>query len=386
MSNIKNIRLALEDGLEVKGYSFGYEGSSAGEVVFNTAMTGYPESLTDPSYKGQILILTYPLIGNYGVPPVEYENNLIQNFESNAIHISGLVISDYSYDSSHWKSQMSLSDWLVRNKIPAIHGVDTRMLTKRIRERGALLGKIIYEKNDILLHDPNQENLVAMVSTSEKVVYGNGRYRILLVDCGVKYNIIRRLLMRDTTVIRVPWDYDFTKEEYDGLFISNGPGDPVKCGTTINHLSEEIKKDKPVFGICLGNQLLALAAGGKTYKMKQLSGFKTYSKTKAKYRNGRVYVIKNYNWQPVAQRCYFTDYHIFDYSNDTIVMEKIYDRNDSLAFETKFVFDKYGNVLETRSLSRKRATGWGIDVTHYSYDANQTDRCIFNYKFDKGNS
>jgi hypothetical protein len=125
---------------------------------------------------------------------------------------------------------------------------------------------------------------------------------------------------------------------------------------------------------------------GKTYKMKQLSGFKTYSKTKAKYRNGRVYVIKNYNWQPVAQRCYFTDYHIFDYSNDTIVMEKIYDRNDSLAFETKFVFDKYGNVLETRSLSRKRATGWGIDVTHYSYDANQTDRCIFNYKFDDQNN
>ncbi len=268
MLNIKNIRLALEDGLEVKGYSFGYEGSSAGEVVFNTAMTGYPESLTDPSYKGQILILTYPLIGNYGVPPVEYENNLIQNFESNAIHISGLVISDYSYDSSHWKSQMSLSDWLVRNKIPAIHGVDTRMLTKRIRERGALLGKIIYEKKDILLHDPNQENLVAMVSTNEKVVYGNGRYRILLVDCGVKYNIIRRLLMRDTTVIRVPWDYDYSSEDYDGLFLSNGPGDPKMCRAAIDNIRKSLDGDKPIFGICLGNQLMALAAGADTYKLR----------------------------------------------------------------------------------------------------------------------
>lgn len=268
MPNEPNIRLVLEKGLEIKGKSFGFPESTSGEVVFNTAMTGYPESLTDPSYKGQILILTYPLIGNYGVPSTEVENNLLKNFESDRIHISGLVISDYSFDSSHWKSQKSLSEWLIENKIPAMYDVDTRMLTKIIREKGSMPGKIIFDNNKIDFYNPDKDNLVAEVSTNKKQIYGNGKNKILLVDCGVKYNIIRRLLTRDTTVIRVPWDYDFTKEDYDGLFISNGPGDPKICVTTINNLSVVIKKDKPIFGICLGNQLLCLAAGGDTYKLK----------------------------------------------------------------------------------------------------------------------
>jgi carbamoyl-phosphate synthase small subunit len=268
MPNEQNIKLVLESGLEIRGGSFGFSESTSGEVVFNTAMTGYPESLTDPSYKGQILILTYPLIGNYGVPSADFENNLLRNFESDRIHISGLVISDYSSDSSHWKSQKSLSEWLIENKIPAMYDVDTRMLTKIIREKGSMLGKIILGNKDVEFYNPDRDNLVAGVSINEKQIYGNGRYKILLIDCGVKYNIIRRLLTRDTTVIRVPWDYDFTNEEYDGLFISNGPGDPKMCGATINNLSVAIKKDKPIFGICLGNQLLCLAAGGDTYKLK----------------------------------------------------------------------------------------------------------------------
>lgn len=263
-----NIKLVLENNLEVKGYSFGYPSSVSGEVVFNTAMTGYPESLTDPSYKGQILILTYPLIGNYGVPDFEYENKLLKNFESDRIHISGLIISDYSFNSSHWKSKKSLSDWLYENKIPAVHGVDTRKLTKVIREKGSMPGKIIFENKIPGFSKPDETNPVDEVSIKEKLTYGNGKYKIILVDCGVKFNIIRKLIRYETTIIRVPWDYDFTKEDYDGLFISNGPGDPVKCEATINHLGKAIKEDKPVFGICLGNQLLALAAGGKTYKLK----------------------------------------------------------------------------------------------------------------------
>lgn len=269
MINSPKIKLVLEDGTEFAGKSFGYEGSVSGEVVFNTAMTGYPESLTDPSYKGQILILTYPLIGNYGVPENVKEDNLYKFYESYALHISALIISDYSFEYSHWNADKSLAEWLKRNKIPGIYGLDTRQLTKIIREKGTMLGKIIFEdQGDLEFYNPDKDNLVSQVSIKQKEVYGDGAYKILLVDCGVKYNIIRNLLKRDTTVIRVPWDYDFSNEEYDGLFITNGPGDPKMCTATIEHIRKALNGDKPIFGICLGNQLLALAAGADTYKLK----------------------------------------------------------------------------------------------------------------------
>ena len=264
----KSISLRLEDGSEFTGRSFGYEGSIAGEVVFNTAMTGYPESLTDPSYKGQILVLTYPIVGNYGVPNEETEHDLYRFFESDMLHISALVISDYSAEYSHWNAQKSLGDWLKQHKIPGIYDVDTRHITKLLREKGSMLGKIVFDDHEPETYDPNQDNLVAQVSIGKKAVYGNGKYRILLLDCGVKYNIIRYLLERDTTVIRVPWDHDISKESYDGLFISNGPGDPKQCRATIETLSKSYAADIPVFGICLGNQLMALAAGADTYKLK----------------------------------------------------------------------------------------------------------------------
>lgn len=263
----KKIKIILEDGTEIAGKSFGAERSIAGEVVFNTAMTGYPESLTDPSYKGQILVLTYPIVGNYGVPVKIKENELDKFFESSELHISGLVISDYSEEYSHWNAEKSLGDWLKEYDVPGIFDVDTRKLTKILREKGSMLGKIVYDK-DVDFYDPNQENLVSQVSIDKKQVYGSGNYKILLVDCGVKYNIIRYLLERDTTVIRVPWDYNFLDEEYDGLFISNGPGDPKKCDITIENLKKAFDMDKPVFGICLGNQLMGLASGADSYKLK----------------------------------------------------------------------------------------------------------------------
>jgi len=238
-----NIKLILEDGAEFDGISFGFEKSVSGEVVFNTAMTGYPESLTDPSYKGQILVLTYPLIGNYGVPDTVKDHNLMKYFESDRLHISGLIVSDYSVEYSHWNANRSLGDWLKDSKIPGILGIDTRYLTKILREKGTMLGKIIYEDEDVELYDPNKDNLVAQVSIKEKETYGDGRYRIILIDCGVKYNIIRDLLQRDTTVIRVPWDYDFFSEKYDGLFISNGPGDPKQCVATVQNLSKAFQQD-----------------------------------------------------------------------------------------------------------------------------------------------
>lgn len=268
MVKARNARLVLENGKEFSGRSFGFDASIAGEVVFNTAMTGYPESLTDPSYKGQILVATYPLIGNYGVPGRMMENDMFKFFESESIHISGLVISDYSEEYSHWNAEKSLGQWLAEHKVPAIFGVDTRELTKILREHGCMLGKIIVNDQNTDWYDPNVDNLVDRVSTKEKTVYGNGTHRILLVDCGVKYNIIRSLLKYDTTVIRVPWDYDYSNEEYDGLFISNGPGDPAVCVAAIDQLKIAMDKPEPIFGICLGSQLLGIASGASTYKLK----------------------------------------------------------------------------------------------------------------------
>ncbi|MDY0296847.1 MAG: glutamine-hydrolyzing carbamoyl-phosphate synthase small subunit [Acidobacteriota bacterium] len=262
------VTLTLEDGTRFTGKSFGSATPSAGEVVFNTAMTGYPESLTDPSYRGQILCLTYPLIGNYGAPGDEMSDDLLRFRESSSIHISGLIVSDYSMRYSHWNASQSLHEWLQANGIPGLFGVDTRALTKRLREKGAMLGRLEPAGTETEFVDPNSRNLVAEVSTREVKTYGSGRYRIVLVDCGVKYNIIRSLLKYDTTVIRVPWDYDYHTIDFDGLFISNGPGDPVMCAAAIENISRSLKEEIPIFGICLGNQLLALASGASTYKLR----------------------------------------------------------------------------------------------------------------------
>lgn len=266
--NKTHARLVLQNGEVFHGKSFGQPISSAGEVVFNTAMTGYPESLTDPSYKGQILITTYPMIGNYGVPSNIGELGIANRLESGNIQISGLVISDREQGYSHWDASFGLGEWLANEGVPGIYGVDTRALTQLIREDGSMLGKIIVDDKDTPWYDPNILNLVEQVSTKEKIVYGKGAIKIMLVDCGVKFNIIRNLLKYDTTVIRVPYDYNFLEEEYDGLFITNGPGDPARCTKTIAHLKQAIQRDIPIFGICLGSQLLALAAGAKTYKLK----------------------------------------------------------------------------------------------------------------------
>jgi len=268
MLQTKQAKLTLEDGTVFKGKSFGSELSVAGEVVFYTAMTGYPESLTDPSYTGQILVSTYPMIGNYGVPSEKTKDGIHKFFESNKLHIKGLIISDYSFEFSHWNAQKSLSNWLKEYKVPGLFDIDTRALTKILRQKGSMLGKIEFEDEKTDFFDPNKENLVAIASCKKREVYGNGDYRIVLIDCGVKNNIIRCLLKRGATVIRVPWDYDFSEENYDGVFISNGPGDPAMCEATVSNIRKIIDSEKPVMGICLGNQLLALAAGAETYKLK----------------------------------------------------------------------------------------------------------------------
>ncbi len=284
----REARLILDNGTVFNGWSFGADVNTVGEVVFNTAMMGYPESLTDPSYAGQILVTTFPLVGNYGVPETGIGADRLPLFmESDRIHPKGLIVADYSEEYSHWNAKESLSSWLKREGIPAISGIDTRRLTKLLREHGVMRGRIeINSKFKIQNSNLNTEedygsiNWVEKVSCKEVITYKpsnsqlstlNSQLKtVVLVDCGVKANIIRCLLNRGVEVIRVPWDYDFNQLEFDGLFLANGPGDPEQCSKTVEHIRTFLnnKEVKPLMGICLGNQLLARAAGAKTYKLK----------------------------------------------------------------------------------------------------------------------
>lgn len=265
--------LVLEDGTYFEGRMFGAEVEVEGEVVFSTGMVGYTEALTDPSYCGQILVLTYPLIGNYGVArPTVAGVFGATSFESERIQVRGLVVSSYIEEYSHWSAGRSLGNWLKESSIGAIEGVDTRELAIKLRDRGVMLGYLAQaRKNKFAVTDPISENLVAHVSCKKKEYYGKGKIKIVLVDCGVKRGIIEELVKRNVSVIRVPWDFDFVSEgsfTYDGVIISNGPGDPKIADKTIKTVALLINRKVPVLGICLGNQILALAAGADTYKLK----------------------------------------------------------------------------------------------------------------------
>ncbi len=257
-------KLILSDGTKITGNSFGNNKSIAGEVVFATGMVGYPEALTDPSFKGQILVLTYPIIGSYGVPDKKL-------WESEKIQVSGLIVSDYIDTPSHFQNKQTLAKWFNNQKIPLLEIKDTRFLTQKIREKGAMLGKIILDKN-IPTYDPNTENLVAQVSTKKVAIEGKGTKTVALIDCGAKENIKQCFLKREVRVIDVPWDYDLlsnkNKFNFNAVFISNGPGNPKMADKTISTVQKALENKIPTLGICLGNQILALAAGGDTYKMK----------------------------------------------------------------------------------------------------------------------
>ncbi|KAF2690434.1 aspartate carbamoyltransferase [Lentithecium fluviatile CBS 122367] len=317
----QNMALELKDGHVCFGQSFGADKSIAGELVFQTGMIGYPESITDPSYRGQILVMTFPLVGNYGVPSREERDSLLEDlpayFEAKEIHIAGLVVAAYAGDEfSHHLATSSLGAWLKEQGVPAITGVDTRALTKRIRNEGSMLGRLLRRTTpwpiskeltngavntqaltdgaladfdwrsdfeELEWVDPNTKNLVAEVSIKEPKLYSpapttalqhpSGRpVRVLCVDVGLKYNQLRCLVRRGVEVLVVPWDYDFPKlagKDYDGLFISNGPGDPAMMESTVRHIKAAMGEARtPIFGICLGHQLLARAAGAETLKMK----------------------------------------------------------------------------------------------------------------------
>lgn len=274
-------KLLLADGTEFIGSAFGAECDSEGEVVFTTNMSGYPETLTDPSFAGQMVVFTYPLIGNYGIPSAELNNwGFSKHFESEKIHATGVVVSQASTIGSHFSSVSTLDTWLKHHNIPGIAGIDTRQLTKKLREHGTMLGRIVQDDNATYtpVSDPAERHLVSEVSCKDVKTYepvenlnedGSAKAAIVLYDCGVKNNILRSFLQRGITVHRVPHDYALNTSnlEYQGVFVSNGPGDPKQCTATINQLRYAIAQNIPVFGICLGTQLLSLAIGADTYKL-----------------------------------------------------------------------------------------------------------------------
>ncbi|MDY0002714.1 MAG: glutamine-hydrolyzing carbamoyl-phosphate synthase small subunit [Polyangia bacterium] len=268
-----NWKLVLEDGSVFPGRLFGVSRPVTGEVVFNTGMTGYVEALSDPSYKGQILVLTYPLVGNYGVPGALLQTGLPHPFESTTIQVLGLVVARYEPAYSHHAAVQSLGEWLGQCGVPAVQGVDTRGLTRRLRERGTMRGKLCPagEGDDLGADTLDMDRLVPLVSRPgvDRYIAREGAKTLLLIDCGAKHNILRSLLGRGVNVVRAPWDHDFVTDDLgaDGLFLSNGPGDPEKLTLLVERLRTWMERGRPTFGICLGHQLLALAAGGRTYRL-----------------------------------------------------------------------------------------------------------------------
>lgn len=357
--------LRLANGMEFRGWSFGYDGFADGEAVFSTAMVGYPESLTDPSYSGQILCVTYPLVGNYGVPQDGVDANGISlNFESEKIWVRGLIISEYSMQYSHWNAVRSLDSWLKEQKIPGICGIDTRALTQTLRECGSMLAMIVpedvespvSEDGSFPVHDPNEDNQIALVSCREVITYNRGAgKKVVLVDCGVKHNILRCLVDRGIEVTRVPWDYDFTKLEYDGLFISNGPGNPEFCISTVEHIRTALGQDKPIFGICMGNQLLARAGGASTYKLKY--GHRSHNQPVRMVGTERCFITSQNHGFAVDDKTLGADWeplfvNMNDGTNEGIrhktkpfFSAQFHPEASSGPTDTEFLFDRFINML-----------------------------------------
>lgn len=344
-------KLTLVNGDIFEGIHFGYKQSTAGEVVFNTGMVGYPETLTDPSYNGQILVMTYPLIGNYGIPDDNSDTHLTENFESEKIQVKALIVSEESENYFHWNAKENLNDWLKRNKIPGLYGIDTRRLTKVLRERGTMLGKIELGNDKIEYYNPDSDNLISNVTIKKVHEYKRGKKRILLIDCGCKKSIITSLLQRNVSVLRVPYDYDISVENYDGVVISNGPGNPAVYKHLAASVKKLIQKQIPILGICMGHQILSLAAGAKTYKLKY--GHRSQNQPVKQTDSSKCYVTsQNHSfavatkslprgWQPWFE-------NLNDYSNEGIRHEKLPFRSVQFhpeaapgPVDTAFIFDEF---------------------------------------------
>ncbi|MBA4406217.1 carbamoyl-phosphate synthase (glutamine-hydrolyzing) small subunit [bacterium] len=367
-------KLTLQDGNVFEGKLFGASKSIAGEVVFNTGMVGYPETLTDPSYKGQILVMTYPLVGNYGVPATSYADSLLlskksmhpktesavsvswdkdlpKNFESDRVQVQALIVSENSNSFSHWNSIESLDSWLKRFAVPGIHGIDTRQLTKILREHGTMLGKIEISGEKIDYYNPDIEDLISKVTATKVEEHGSGKKRILLIDCGCKKSILTNLIKRKVSVLRVPYDYDVDKEDYDGVLLSNGPGNPVVYKQLVASVKKLLHKQVPTLGICMGHQILSLAAGATTYKLKY--GHRSQNQPVKQVDSNKCYITsQNHSfavsakslprgWEPWFE-------NLNDYSNEGVRHEKLPFRSVQFhpeampgPVDSAFIFDEF---------------------------------------------
>ena len=363
---MRDVTLVLQDGTTFKGKSFGYDAPVSGEVVFNTAMMGYPESLTDPSYAGQIMVLTYPLVGNYGVPPFTIEENGLATYmESDRIYASALIVADYSESYSHWNAVESLDNWLKREHVPGVTGIDTRQLTKVLREHGVMMGRIVFdemsnekgERKNEDAEDYGSINWVERVSCKDVIRYHEGAgHKVVLVDCGVKHNIIRCLIRRGVEVIRVPWNYDYTDMDFDGLFLANGPGDPDKCEEAVSILKKQMSQSrKPICGICMGNQLLAKAGGARIYKLKY--GHRSHNQPVREVGTTRCYVTSQNHGYAVDASTLGADWrelfvNLNDGSNEGICHQtnpwfssQFHPEACSGPVDTEFMFDRFIKAL-----------------------------------------
>ena len=357
---MKNVTLVLDDGTTFHGKSFGYEHPVAGEVVFNTAMMGYPESLTDPSYAGQLMVLTYPLVGNYGVPPLTFRPDGLADFmESEKIHASAIIVADYSEHHSHWNANESLASWLKRDKGPGITGIDTRELTKVLREHGVMMGKILFDDEPDNIPEADYEgiNFVDRVSCKEIIRHNEGAgKKVVLVDCGVKHNILRCLIDRGVEVIRVPWNYDYTSLTFDGLFLGNGPGNPDMCEEAVAILRRQMSMSRrPICGICMGNQLLAKAGGATIYKLKY--GHRSHNQPVREVGTDRCYVTSQNHGYAVDTTTLGSDWrelfvNMNDGSNEGIrhlsnpwFTSQFHPEACSGPVDTEFMFDRFIDTL-----------------------------------------
>lgn len=394
--------LVLKDGLTMCGIGFGYPSYMEGEVVFNTGMVGYTETLTDPSYRGQILCLTYPLIGNYGVPDFNLKDQfgLPRFFESMSIQVRGLIVQNLSASASHWSSIKTLGEWLYDQKIPGIYGIDTRELTKRLRVHGVMMGalnvtslsssqrtrKSVAGRREIKsisqvtrldlprikeqLEGASYEgiNFMPEVSIEEAKFYSPAatdsgsptNRRIVLLDTGTKFSILRNILSLGFSVIRLPWDTDYDSLAAfgpAGVVISNGPGDPEICTATINTAKRLIEESIPTLGICLGNQILALAAGAKTYKLKY--GHRGQNKPCINKNDNTTYITsQNHGYGIDTMSLQKTDFTTWFYNPDDDTVEGIQHRSKPIIgvqfhpeaspgpYDCLFVFEKFRDIIK----------------------------------------
>ncbi|MBA4447685.1 MAG: glutamine-hydrolyzing carbamoyl-phosphate synthase small subunit [Nitrosopumilaceae archaeon] len=365
-------KLIFDDGTVIDGEGFGYSTTAFGEIVFNTGMVGYTEALTDPSYNGQLLTLTYPLVGNYGIPDpaITDDDGISKYFESDKIQVRGLVIHELSLTASHWNLSMTLDEWMYNEKIPGISGIDTRALTVKLRNSGVMMAALVVSDSEIDVEEVKKqlasathydsEQFMNEVSTKQEKTYGTEEQTVVIVDTGAKNAIIRNVREIGYKAILVPWDTSYEKiMSYNpkGVVLSSGPGDPQKCPDTITAVKKLIENNVPTLGICLGAQIIGIAGNTDTYKLKY--GHRGQNKPCINLENNQVYVTsQNHGYGIKPESLEKSDFKLWFTNADDKTVEGIKHKTQNCIavqfhpeaspgpFDCKYVFDELRKLME----------------------------------------